>query len=85
MVVKLLPPQNYGGELTTCSKKLTYSVSEELFEKVNVDESRCQSYSKDSNMIKLTVKCGSADSFRDFDRHIKSLLEFLEGTGEDPV
>ena len=85
LVTKLLPPNNYGGELTTCSKKMTYTLSEELFDKINIDESRCKSYSKDSHMIKLTIQCGSPDAFRDFDRHIKRLLEFIEGRGADPA
>ena len=69
----------------TTSKKLTYTMSEELFGKLNVDENKTHVYSKDQRLIKIGIQCGSLDSFRDFDRHIKKLLEYIDGTGDDPA
>ena len=63
------------------NKKLNYLMSEDLFEQINIDETKCQAYYKDQKQIKITIQCGSSDAFRDFDRHIMHILSYLESNG----
>jgi hypothetical protein len=85
--VKFLPPTNATAEndLSTSSKKATYTLNEDLFEKLNIDEARAQAYFKHQHLIKISIQCGSVEAFRDFDHHIKKLLEYIDGSSEDPA
>jgi len=37
------------------NKKLNYLMTEDLFEQITLDESKCQAYYKDQKQLKITI------------------------------
>ena len=59
-----------GDTLIQVGKKFTYEMDEELFEKIEVDETKCQSFRKDASQIKIGISYKAQLETCEFDRHI---------------
>ena len=63
-------------------KKFTFTVGEQLFEAIDVDESKCMQYRKDSNQIKLAINYKANLESCDYDKYIQHLLDHISGAEE---
>ena len=72
-------------QLIQVGKKFTYEVDEELFEKIEVDETKCQNFRKDASQIKIGISYKANLETCEFDKHIQHLLDHLKGTAENLV
>ena len=68
--------------LIQVGKKFTFTLREELFEAIDVDESKCMQYRKDSNQIKLAINYKSSLENCDYDKYIQHLLDHISGAEE---
>ena len=63
-------------------KKFTFTLREEIFEAIDVDESKCMQYRKDSNQIKLAINYKSSLENCDYDKYVQHLLDHISGAEE---
>ena len=56
--------------LIQVGKKFTFSLNEQVFEAIDIDEGKCMQYRKDTNQIKLAINYKSNLENCDYDKHV---------------
>lgn len=57
-------------EMLQVSKKLSFDLPEAIFAKLDIDESKCMNFCKDSNQIKIAISYKQPLATCEYDKHI---------------
>lgn len=66
-------------QLIQTSKKYTFELPESVFNAIEIDESKCQKYRKDSSQIKIVINYKASLEGCEYDKYIQHLLEHISG------
>lgn len=67
-------------QLIQTGKKYTFELPESVFNAIDIDESKCQKYRKDSSQIKIVINYKASLETCEYDRYIAHLIEHIAGT-----
>ena len=67
-------------QLIQTGKKYTFELPESVFNAIDIDESKCQKYRKDSSQIKIVINYKANLETCEYDKYISHLIEHISGT-----
>jgi len=70
-------------QLVQIGKRLTFNLCEEVFNAIDIDETKCQKYRKDSTQIKIVINYKSSLETCEYDKYIQHLLDHIAGIEEN--
>ena len=72
-----------SDQLIQTGKKFTFELDESIFNAIDIDESKCQKYRKDSTQIKICINYKATLETCEYDKYIQHLLEHIAGTADN--
>ena len=69
-------------QLIQTGKKYTFELTETVFNQIDIDETKCQKYRKDSSQIKIVINYKSSLEVCEYDKYIKHVLEHIAGSAD---
>lgn len=57
-------------QLVQTGKKFTFEIDEKIFNDIDIDESKCQKFRRDSTQIKIVINYKASLETCEYDRHI---------------
>lgn len=70
-------------QLIQTGKKFTFEIDEAVFNAIDIDETKCQKYRKDSTQIKVIINYKAGLETCEYDKYIQHLLEHIAGTADN--
>ena len=71
-----------ANRLIQTGKKYKFELTEAVFDAIDIDESKCQKYRKDSTQIKIVINYKASFETCEYDKYIQHLLEHVAGNAE---
>ena len=68
-----------ADQLIQTGKRYTFELPESVFNAIDVDDSKCQKYRKDSTQMKIVINYKSNLETCEYDKYISHLLEHISG------
>ena len=69
--------------LIQTGKKFTFTVPETVFAAIDIDQTKCQKYRRDSSQIKVVINYKSSLESCEYDKYIQHLLDHIAGTEDN--